>query len=210
MIAAAIAAVCVVSSTVVMRELVGSQPASATTAATVRTWDLEPRWWPGEIRQVTRPASSVPDSDLTFAKGYQLRLAARQAASSASAARLAATGPSAESQFGRSAVVVRKATTFARTDGAPNPRRGRAHRCAGLSAGSARRRESCPGIWRAAAEPAWIRRGSGRAIRKLVRQSVLTVRRDSPRFSRGPIRATHSPDSRVVSARWSGSAPRVA
>jgi hypothetical protein len=123
MIAAAIAAVCVVSSAVVMRELVGPQPASATTAAAVRTWDLEPRWWPGEIRQVTRPASSVPDSDLTFAKGYQLRLAARQAASSASAARLAATGPSVESQFGRSAVVVRKATTFARTDGAPNPRR---------------------------------------------------------------------------------------
>jgi hypothetical protein len=125
MIAAAIAAVCVVSSTVVMRELVGSQLASATTAATVRTWDLEPRWWPGEIRQVIRPASTVPDSDLTFAKGYQLRLSARQAASAASAAsatRLAASGPLAESQFGRSAVVVRKATTFARTDKAPEPR----------------------------------------------------------------------------------------
>jgi hypothetical protein len=120
MIAAAIVAVCVVSSTLVMRELVGSQPASATTAAALRTWDLEPRWWRGEIRQVTRPASTVPDSDLTFAKGYPLRLAARQAAS---AVRLAATGPSAESEFGRSAVVVRKATTFARTDKAPDPRR---------------------------------------------------------------------------------------
>ena len=120
MIAAAITAVCVLSSTLVMRELVGSQPARATTAATAPAWDLEPRWWRGEIRQVNRPASTAPESDLTFAKGYPLRVAARQAAS---AARLAVTGPAAESQFGRSAVVVRKATTFARADGAPNPRR---------------------------------------------------------------------------------------
>ena len=57
----------------------------------------------------------MPKSDLTFAKGYPLRVAARQVAL---AARLAASGPSSESQFGRSAMVVRKATTLARADGA--------------------------------------------------------------------------------------------
>jgi hypothetical protein len=62
----------------------------------------------------------VPKSDLTFAKGYPLRVAARQAAL---AARLAASGPSSESQFGRSAIVVRNASTFAHTDGVPNQRR---------------------------------------------------------------------------------------
>ena len=62
----------------------------------------------------------MPKTDLTFAKGYPLRVAARQAAL---AARLAGRGPSSESQFGRSAIVVRNATTVARTDGAPNLRR---------------------------------------------------------------------------------------
>ena len=130
-VAAAIAAVCLLSSVPVMRELVGSPPgratiaAAATTAATTLTWDLQSRWWP-EVQHVTRQASTVPDrqpsavpeSDLTFAKGYSLRLAARRAAS----ATRPASGPSSESQFGRSAVV-RNATTVARTDGAPNLRR---------------------------------------------------------------------------------------
>ena len=132
-VAAAIAAVCLLSSVPVMRELVGSPPARATTAAaatsaaTTLTWDLQSRWWPGEVQHVTRQASTVadrqpsavPESDLTFAKGYSLRLAARQAAS----ATRPASGPSSESQFGRSAIVVRNATTVARADGAPNLRR---------------------------------------------------------------------------------------
>src|ERR1700704_5657230 len=127
-IAVAIMAVGGLSSVPVMRELVGSAPARPTTAATAPTWDFQSRWWPGEVKHVTRPTltvpdrqpSAVPESDLTFAKGYSLRLAARQAAS---ATRPVASGPSSESQFGRSAIVVRNATTVARTDGAPNLRR---------------------------------------------------------------------------------------
>jgi hypothetical protein len=132
-IAVAIMAVGVLSSVPVMRELVGSAPARATTAvtaptaATAPTWDFQSRWWPGEVKHVTRPTltvpdrqpSAVPESDLTFAKGYSLRLAARQAAS----ATRPVSGPSSESQFGRSAIVVRNATTVARADGAPNLRR---------------------------------------------------------------------------------------
>jgi hypothetical protein len=135
-IAAAIMAVGVLSSVPVMRELVGSVPARATTAVTALASDFQSRWWPGETQQVTRqastvpnrqpstvpnrPAPTVPESDLTFAKGYSLRLAARQAASATGPV---ASGPSSESQFGRSAIVVRNATTVARTDGAPNLRR---------------------------------------------------------------------------------------
>ena len=127
-IAAAIMAVGVLSSVPVMRELVGSAPARATTAVTAPSSDFQSRWWPGETQQVSRQASTmperqastVPESDLTFAKGYSLRLAARQAAS---ATRPVATAPSSESQFGRSAIVVRAAATFARTGGAQNPRR---------------------------------------------------------------------------------------
>jgi len=127
-IAAAIMAVGVLSSVPVMRELVGAAPARATTAVTAPSSDFQSRWWPGETQQATRrtstmperQASTVPESDLTFAKGYSLRLAARQAAS---ATRPVATAPSSESQFGRSAIVVRAAATFARTGGAQNPRR---------------------------------------------------------------------------------------
>ena len=133
-IAAAIMAVGVLSSVPVMRELVGSAPARATTAVTASTAvtapssDFQSRWWPGETQQATRrtstmperQASTVPESDLTFAKGYSLRLAARQAASATGPV---ATAPSSESQFGRSAIVVRAAATFARTGGAQNPRR---------------------------------------------------------------------------------------
>lgn len=127
-IAAAIMAVGVLSSVPVMRELVGAAPARATTAVTAPSSDFQSRWWPGETQQATRrastmperQASTVPESDLTFAKGYSLRLAARQAASATGPV---ATAPSSESQFGRSAIVVRAAATFARTGGAQNPRR---------------------------------------------------------------------------------------
>jgi hypothetical protein len=136
-VAAAIAAICVLSATPVMRQLVGSPSASATTAttaATEPTWDFQSRWWSGEVKQVTqlteltrqaatvpgRQASTVPESDLTFTKGYSLRLAARQ---TAFATRPAASGPSSESQFGRSAIVVRTAGTVVRVNGAPSQRR---------------------------------------------------------------------------------------
>jgi hypothetical protein len=133
-VAAAIVAICVLSATPVMRQLVGSPSASATTAATAPTWDFQSRWWSGEVKQVTqlteltrqaatvpgRQASTVPESDLTFTKGYSLRLAARQ---TAFATRPAASGPSSESQFGRSAIVVRTAGTVARVNGAPSQRR---------------------------------------------------------------------------------------
>jgi hypothetical protein len=134
----AIAAVCVLSSTVVMRELVGAQPAraamaTAATAAmaptaapaamatTARTWALEPRWWPGEIRQIVRSAATVPDSDLTFAKGYQLRLAARQAGQPEAQpatlpAQVATTVPSVDTKPSRPVAAVRKATTVAHTE----------------------------------------------------------------------------------------------
>jgi hypothetical protein len=138
---AAIAAVCVLSSTVVMRELVGAPsaraasalttPASAptltptaapaATAPAARTWALEPRWWPGEIRQVVRSAAAVPDSELTFAKGYQLRLAARQAGQpeaqpASPPAQVASTLTSPDTKATRPAAPVRKVTTVAHTE----------------------------------------------------------------------------------------------
>jgi hypothetical protein len=147
---AAIAAVCVLSSTIVMRELVGAPtaraaavpalasvptpptpptipmaaaaPTAPVTAAapTARTWTLEPRWWPGEIKQILRPAATTPDSELTFAKGYQMRLAARQGAQQgappASPLAQIATGPTAEPQQGRTATAARKAAPIAPAD----------------------------------------------------------------------------------------------
>ena len=156
---AAIAAVCVLSSTVVMRELVGA-PAPRAVAATAsapvpvvvtapvaaaattptptmptvttpavtadRTWTLEPRWWPSAIKQALRPAPTMPampDSELTFAKGYQLRLAARQtaqpAAQPASPPAQIAAGPNAETQQARTATPVRKPSTVSQTDTPP-------------------------------------------------------------------------------------------
>jgi hypothetical protein len=134
----AIAAVCVLSSTVVMRELVGAQPAraamaTAATAAmaptaapaamatTARTWALEPRWWPGEIRPIVQSTAAVPDSDLTFAKGYQLRLAARRAGQpeaqpASPPAQVATTEPSVDTKPSRPMAPVRKATTVAHTE----------------------------------------------------------------------------------------------
>jgi hypothetical protein len=119
-VAAAIAVVCVACSMPVMQQLMGSQVARANAPTTARAWDLQPRWWPGVVPQAGRQASIAPDDDLTFTKGYTLRVAARQAAS---AARVAASAPASESQFGRSAVVVRNAAAFARADGAPTLRR---------------------------------------------------------------------------------------
>ena len=157
---AAIAAVCVLSSTLVMRELVGAPtaraaavpaPAPISTAApiatpapirlatvpatpqtpptvavpTARTWALEPRWWSGEIKPLPllRPAAVTPDSDLTFAKGYQLRLAARQAtqpaASPASPQVEIATGATAEPQQARTATAARKTAPIAPADMPP-------------------------------------------------------------------------------------------
>ena len=143
---AAIAAVCVLSSTVVMRELIATQPVRAVAAATAatpivttaRSWPLEQRWWPGPIRQsvrATTPATatarapatttaSVPDSELTFSKGYQLRLAARQTTQPSARpiqpasvpAPVVANAPSAESQSGRVATAARKSNTLARTE----------------------------------------------------------------------------------------------
>jgi len=138
---AAIAAVCVLSSAVVMRELVAGAPARAATAvtiapavaapaavpaapaatvATARTWALEPRWWPGEIRQIVRPTASVPESELTFTKGYQLRLAARQAGQPTAqpenpSAQIASTVPS-DTKANRPAVTVRKPAAVAHTE----------------------------------------------------------------------------------------------
>jgi hypothetical protein len=117
-IGAAIVAVCVLSSTLVMRELVGAPPERATAAAataTAPTWDLQPRWWPGELRQIIRQAPTAPENDLTFANGYAQRVAARQAT-----ARLAAIEPPAEIRSARAAVVAHKAVAVAHSDGAPN------------------------------------------------------------------------------------------
>ena len=141
---AAIVGVCALSSAVVMRELVGApiaRAASVAPASTARTlasgtlaastlasstWALEPRWWPGELRQVTQPlarqASTRTDNELTFANGYAQRVAARQAA--AAAARVAVTDqPPADSQSGRAMPPVRKASTIAHNDAPPVIRR---------------------------------------------------------------------------------------
>jgi hypothetical protein len=147
-IAGAILTVCVLSSVPVVQQLVGSAPASTTTAATAPTRDFQARWWPGEmrpaavrstevkpsearpgeLRQVNRQTATVPEQDLTFTKGYQLRLAAREATL---AARPATTAPSSESRFGRPAVV-RTAAAFARADAALGPRRAAAAHMAAL------------------------------------------------------------------------------
>jgi len=160
---AAIAAVCVLSSAVVMRELAGAPTARAATATTAipaapivatvtpaapivapatpaapaittappstpaQTWTLEPRWWPGAVSQIKRAAPAVLDSELTFTKGYQLRLAARQATQPAAqtlsapaqllqpASAQVAVGPTVENQNARTAPR-KAATTTAQTE----------------------------------------------------------------------------------------------
>ncbi len=110
---AALAAVCIFSVALVGSELVGTPSARATTPAprAALAWQLEPRWWPGEVQQARRRAATEPD--FTFSKGYAQRVAAREAAL---AARLATIGPPVGTQFGRSAVVVRKVASVARTE----------------------------------------------------------------------------------------------
>lgn len=145
---ATVAAVAIFSGTLVMLQLSGPPAARATTAAapiaatsltTARTWDLEPRWWPGNpqpvrsgsVQRLERPSPTAPstartmvaESDLTFTKGYALRLAARRAAA---AERIAATVPSAEGKAGRqiarSIPIARHASATPRTAAAPPPR----------------------------------------------------------------------------------------
>lgn len=124
-IAAVTAAASVYSVALVAQQFVSLPPAYAKAAATASTtassWDLEPRWWPGEVQQVTMRASTAPDSDLTFAKGYASRVAARQQA--AAAAQLAANEAPAESPSARPAITVHKTATPARVAGAPSPHR---------------------------------------------------------------------------------------
>src|SRR5690242_627482 len=163
----AIVAVCVLSSTVVIRELVGTPTAraaiatravaatpatpaviaapaaaatpaataspatpaavatpataAATSATTARNWSLESRWWQGQISQmsqvgqINQQVPPLPDSELTFTKGYQLRLAARQATQPASPPTQVVTAPTIESHSGRTATIRKPATAVART-----------------------------------------------------------------------------------------------
>ena len=92
----------------------------------MQAWALEPRWWRGEIRQIVRSAPTAPiapsvqDSELTFTKGYQLRLAARQVGQPETQpsppAQVAATTPAADAKPARPVAAVRKPTTAAHTD----------------------------------------------------------------------------------------------
>jgi hypothetical protein len=95
-------------------------PTAPATVTTARTWALEQRWWSGEIRQPKPQAPTVSDNELTFTKGYQLRLAARhatpQATQPASPPAQIASAPTVDSQSVRTATSVRKATTVARTE----------------------------------------------------------------------------------------------
>ena len=106
----AIAAICIFSGALVGSELIGAPSAHA--KAPALAWELEARWWPGEMPQAARLAATRTEPDFTFSKGYAQRVAARQAAQ---AARLASLVP-AETQIGRPAVIVPKAGAVARAD----------------------------------------------------------------------------------------------
>jgi hypothetical protein len=145
---AAVAAVGIISGALVTLQLSSPPAASAPTVAaapivqitpTAKTWDLEPRWWGGDERRVEQVAPAAPattpsampartaaadvpavaESDLTFAKGYALRLAARQATG-----QVAAIAPSTEGKTGaaRPTVVARNTTAPARIVAAPTTR----------------------------------------------------------------------------------------
>ena len=143
---AAVVAVCALSSTMVMSELVQAPAAHATmapvppirttparatsaqtaTVASARTWAVQDRWWPGEIRQLTRQPPIIPDSELTFTKGYALRLSARQAAPAAGAETNApvagvVTSPPTPGPV-RAATDIRKATTTVANNARRDPR----------------------------------------------------------------------------------------
>lgn len=150
---AAVAAVCVLSSTVVMRELVGTPTAraatgtAATTAAIAtapsavvattpaatatpapapttlaRAWALEGRWWSGATRQIKLQAPKVQESELTFTKGYRLRLAARGATQPVTQQATQPGGPPTQvaatptAEPARTATAARKPTAVAHTD----------------------------------------------------------------------------------------------
>jgi len=150
---AAIAAVGIISGTLVTLQLTAQPSAGATTVAAApiapitqsiktssKAWDLEPRWWGGETH-VAQPApaasqapipaapaatpartaaADVPESELTFTKGYALRLAARQAAGQVTD-QVAELAPAAEGKAGtaRPAVVARNVTAPVRPAATP-------------------------------------------------------------------------------------------
>ena len=69
---------------------------TSTASTSAPNWVLEARWWGGgDTREANWRIAPRPDNDLTFAKGYQLRLAARQAAA---ATQVAAVAPPAETK----------------------------------------------------------------------------------------------------------------
>lgn len=93
----AIAAVSAFGVALVMTQQVSVPSARAALVATSSpAWALEARWWGGgDTREANWRIAPRPDNDLTFAKGYQLRLAARQAAA---ATQVAAVAPPAETK----------------------------------------------------------------------------------------------------------------
>ena len=103
----ALAAVSAFGVALVMSEQVSVRSARAVSASTASTasldWALEARWWGGgDTREANWRIAPRPDNDLTFAKGYELRLAARQAAA---ATQVAAVAPPAEAQPDKAATV---------------------------------------------------------------------------------------------------------
>jgi hypothetical protein len=145
-ICAAVAAVGIISGTLVTLQLAAPPSAAAITVAaapvapitqTAKGWDLEPRWWGGETHsRAAQPApaatpsatparsaaAEVPESELTFTKGYALRLAARHAAGQVD--QVADLAPAAEGKSGiaRPAVVARNVVAPVRAAAAPAPR----------------------------------------------------------------------------------------
>ena len=99
---AAIAAVSVFSGALVASELVGSPSTAASGGETAPAVTFQARWWPGEVTPAARRPARMADSDLTFAKGYPQRVAARQALL---AAREAEAESSVLAPFGRSAAL---------------------------------------------------------------------------------------------------------
>ena len=112
----ALAAVCVFGASLVTREQVITPSVRARNVVVMPTptpiWQVEARWWGGDTRQTTLLAATDSKTELTFARGYQLRLAARQAA----ATRVAAA-PSTEIQLPDT----HKAVTVANADAVPLP-----------------------------------------------------------------------------------------
>jgi hypothetical protein len=99
---AAIAAVSIFSGALVASELVASPSAAGARGETAPAASFEARWWPGEVTTAARRPARMADSNLTFAKGYPQRVAARQALL---AARQAEAETSALTPFGRSAAL---------------------------------------------------------------------------------------------------------